>query len=73
MNKYIQNIRNRIQYYKAPETYYLNENIDCDVTEEIERALWKLKDDLDLPTEEIKMAVQLQLGFRVPMNNSWDF
>tara|TARA_R110000765_G_scaffold189828_1_gene295160 strand:- start:3775 stop:3981 length:207 start_codon:yes stop_codon:yes gene_type:complete len=57
MNKYIQNIRNRIQYYKAPETYYLNENIDCDVTEEIERALWKLKDDLDLPTEEIKMAV----------------
>jgi hypothetical protein len=57
MNKYIQNIRNRIQYYKATETYHMSENTDCDVTDEIEKALWKLKDDLDLPTEEIELAV----------------
>ena len=30
---------------------------DCDVTDEIEKALWRLKDDLDLPTEEIELAV----------------
>ena len=27
------------------------------LTDEIEKALWRLKDDLDLPTEEIEMAV----------------
>ena len=57
MNKLIQNIRNRIQYYKAPETHHISEDIDCEVTDEIEKALWRLKDDLDLPTEEIEQAV----------------
>ena len=57
MNKFIQNIRNRLQYYKAPETYHMSEDTDCDVTDEIEKALWRLKDDLDLPTEEIELAV----------------
>lgn len=41
------------------EVYQIEEDLDCDVTEEIEQALWQIKDDmdLDLETEEVEMAV----------------
>ena len=52
MNKFIQNIKNRI-YYSKEKTYEIEEDIDCEVTDEIERALLDLKEDMDLPTEEI--------------------
>ena len=68
MNKLIQNIRNRLQYYKAPETYHMSENTDCDVTDEIEKALWRLKDDLDLPTEEIEQAVDSRKNLKGEKN-----
>ena len=56
MNKFIQNIKNRI-YYSKEKTYEIEEDIDCEVTDEIERALLDLKEDMDLPTEEIELAV----------------
>jgi len=56
MNKFIQNIKNRI-YYSKEKTYEIEEDIDCEVTDEIEKALLILKEDMDLPTEEIELAV----------------
>tara|TARA_A100001391_G_C4889094_1_gene230353 strand:+ start:149 stop:349 length:201 start_codon:yes stop_codon:yes gene_type:complete len=56
MNKFIQNIKNRI-YYSKEKTYEIEEDIDCEVTDEIEKALLDLKEDMDLPTEEIELAV----------------
>ena len=54
----IDQIRKRINYYKKVETVELTEeDLECEVTDEIERALWELKEELDLPTEEINMAV----------------
>ena len=57
MNKFIQNIRNKIQYRRVEETHFIEEDLDCEVTDEIEKALWILKEDMDLPTEEVQKAV----------------
>ena len=54
----IDNIRKRIVYFQKEETYHIEEDVDCEVTDEIEKALWLLKDDLDLPTEEVVFAVE---------------
>jgi len=51
-------IRKRIVYFQKNETYQIEEDIDCEVTDEIEKALWLLKEDLDLPTEEVAFAVE---------------
>ena len=33
-------------------------NIEIQVQDEIEKALWEIKDSMDIPTEEIKLAVE---------------
>ena len=58
MNKFIQNIRNKIQYRRDEKTHFIEEDLDCEVTDEIEKALWILKEDMDLPTEEVVRAVE---------------
>ncbi len=58
MNKFIQNIRNKIQYRRDEKTHFIEEDLDCEVTDEIEKALWILKEDMDLPTEEVEKAVK---------------
>ena len=58
MNKFIQNIRNKIQYRREEKTHFIEEDLDCQVTDEIEKALWILKEDMDLPTEEVEKAVK---------------
>jgi len=58
MNKFIQNIRNKIQYRRDEKTHFIEEDLDCEVTDEIEKALWILKEDMDLPTEEVEQAVK---------------
>ena len=57
MNKFIQNIRNPIKFFKQ-KTHIVEEDLECEVTDEIEKALWELKDGMDLPTEEIEKAIQ---------------
>ncbi len=42
---------------KKEEVHHIEEDLDCDVTEEIEQALWQIKEDMDLETEEVEMAV----------------
>ncbi len=58
MNKFIQNIRNKIQYKQVQKVHIIDDDLDDDVTDEIEKALWVLKEDMDLPTEEIEKAVK---------------
>ena len=58
MNKFIQNMRNKIQYRRDEKTHFIEEDLDCEVTDEIEKALWILKEDMDLPTEEVEKAVK---------------
>jgi hypothetical protein len=58
MNKFIQNIRNKIQYSREEKTHFIEEDLDCEVTDEIEKALWILKEEMDLPTEEVEKAVK---------------
>tara|TARA_B100001123_G_C15234305_1_gene996479 strand:+ start:527 stop:727 length:201 start_codon:yes stop_codon:yes gene_type:complete len=58
MNKFIQNIRNKIQYRRVEKTHFIEEDLDCQVTDEIEKALWVLKEEMDLPTEEVEKAVE---------------
>jgi len=57
MNKLIQTLKNRLIYSKEAKTHVIDEDIDCEVTDEIEKALWVLKEDMDLPTEEVQVAV----------------
>ena len=58
MNKFIQNIRNKIQYKQVEKVHHIDGDLDDDVTDEIEKALWVLKEDMDLPTEEVEKAVK---------------
>ena len=52
-------IRKKIIAYTEPKTITIEESdLECEVTDEIEKALWELKEDLDLPTEEIVIAVE---------------
>ena len=53
--------RNRYRYANDREimkTYHITEDLTCEATDEIEKALWDLKEALDLPTEEIELAVE---------------
>ena len=58
MNKFLQNIKNRIQYPREEKTHFIEEDLDCQVTDEIEKVLWNLKEEMDLPTEEVETAVK---------------
>jgi len=61
MNKFLQNIKNRIQYPREEKTHFIEEDLDCEVTDEIEKALWILKEEMDLPTEEVQKAVDSRI------------
>ena len=58
MNKFIKNIRNKIQYKRVEKTHFIDDDLDGEVTDEIEKALWDLKEGMDLPTEEVEKAVK---------------
>ena len=58
MNKFIQNIRNKIKYKQVEKVHIIDGDLDDDVTDEIEKALWDLKEGMDLPTEEVEKAVK---------------
>ena len=44
--------KNRVKKY---ETFYVEE--EEEITDEIERSLWLIKEALDLPTEEVQTSV----------------
>ena len=47
--------KKNLVWKKPPETFVVEE--EDHITDEIEKSLWDLKFALDLPTEEIEMAV----------------
>jgi hypothetical protein len=57
MNNFIKNIKNPIKFFKT-KTHVLEEDLECEVTDEIEKALWQIKTGMDLPTEEVEKAIQ---------------
>ena len=53
--------RNRARYYaekKIMETYHIEEDLTRETTDEIEKALWEIKESMDIPTEEIETAIE---------------
>ncbi len=44
-----------VAWRKPPETYVIEE--EDQITDEIEKSLWDLKNSMDLPTEEVEKAV----------------
>ena len=70
MNKFIQNIRNKIQYKRVEKTHFIDDDLDGEVTDEIEKALWELKEGMDLPTEEVKKAVESR-KINIKDKNKW--
>jgi hypothetical protein len=40
------------------KTYQITEDLTCEATDEIEKALWDIKTALDIPTEEIELAIE---------------
>jgi hypothetical protein len=40
------------------KTYHIRENLTCEATDEIEKALWDIKTELGIPTEEIELAIE---------------
>jgi len=64
MNKIIQTLKNRLVYFREEKTHVIEEDVDCEVTDEIEKALWVLKEDMDLPTEEVQTAVDSRKKYK---------
>ena len=57
-NNFYNVIKNRVNYFKHESNVFEMEvDEDFEYTDEIEKALWEIKDSLDLPTEEIEIAV----------------
>ena len=52
--KWYERIIKRSQHIEN-KTFYVEDTPD--ITDEIERSLWILKEDLDLPTEEVQRSV----------------
>jgi hypothetical protein len=66
MNSILNTIKNRIFYTREEKTHTLEEDLDCEVTDEIEKALLVLKDDLDLSTEEVDKAIDSRKKSKKP-------
>ena len=53
--------RNRYRYFNDQEimkTYHIKEDLTRESTDEIEQALWNLRESMDIPTEEIELAIE---------------
>ena len=48
----------KLRYFnREPEIFEVNYDDDIVYTDEIEKALWDIKESLDLPTKEVEMAI----------------
>ena len=48
----------RIFKKPEPESFYFDEEEVDEITDEIEKSLWLLKEEYDFPTEEIERSVE---------------
>ena len=59
--------RNKYRYFndqKIMKTYHIETDLTREPTDEIEEALWRLKDSMDIPTEEIELAIESRRKLR---------
>ena len=57
-NNFYNVIKNRVNYFKQESNVFeVGVDDEIEYTDEIEKALWEVKDSLDLPTEEIEIAI----------------
>jgi len=59
--------RNKYRYFndqKIMKTYHIETDLTREATDEIEEALWSIKDSMDIPTEEIELAIESRRKLR---------
>ena len=59
--------RNKYRYFNDQEimkTYHIKTDLTREATDEIEEALWHIKDTMDIPTEEIEQAIESRRKIR---------
>lgn len=57
-NNFYNMVKSSVKYFNnEPKVYEVIMDDKVDYTDEIEKALWDIKESLDLPTEEIEIAV----------------
>ena len=59
--------RNKYRYINDQEimkTYHIKTDLTREATDEIERALWDIKDTMDIPTAEIEEAIESRRKIR---------
>jgi|TARA_R100001591_G_C4269438_1_gene162025 hypothetical protein len=57
-NNFYNLVKSHVKYFsREPEVYVVEFDEEAEYTDEIEKALWDIKESLDLPTEEIELAV----------------
>ena len=59
--------RNKYRYINDQEimkTYHIKTDLTREATDEIEEALWRIKDSMDIPTEEIELAIESRRKLR---------
>ena len=59
--------RNKYRYINDQEimkTYHIKTDLTREATDEIEKALWHIKDTMDIPTEEIEEAIESRRKIR---------
>jgi len=63
MNKYINFLKLKVgKFNKNPLPIYVEE--EDNITDEIEKSLLEIKNNFDLPTEEIEMSIKSRRYFR---------
>jgi len=53
--------RNKYRYFndqKIMRVYDIKTDLTCESDDSIEQALWDIKESMDLPTEEIELAIE---------------
>ncbi len=60
MNKLLNSFKERFKNYLPIKTYYANIGDEDDITSEIKKTMWEIKEALDLPTEDVEEAIEFQ-------------
>ena len=57
-NNFYNMVKTRMRYFNnEPKVYEVEMDDNLNYGDEIEKALWDMKESLDLPTEEVEIAV----------------
>ena len=63
VNKLLNKIKRSV-FFREEQVFEIEEDLDCEVTDEIEKTLLFLKDAMDIPTEEIELSVESRRRFK---------